>query len=89
MRLRETVCGLGRYLLPSLYRSRLERFLVYRLSQPPPAPERHHIHPQADAWPLEPCPPSYFVIGLLRLLAQSKPDLIAVAAIVKRHISEP
>jgi hypothetical protein len=34
---------------------------------------------------LKPCPPSYLVIGILRLLVQSKPDLIAVAA--KHYIS--
>jgi hypothetical protein len=38
---------------------------------------------------LEPCPPSYLVIGFLRLLVQFKPDLIAIATVVKHHVGEP
>jgi hypothetical protein len=38
---------------------------------------------------LEPYPPSYLVIGFLRLLVQFKPNLITVVAVVKRHVREP
>jgi hypothetical protein len=38
---------------------------------------------------LEPYPPSYFVVGLLRLLIQLLPDLVAVAAIVEHQVAKP